>query len=128
MEQMKALADETRLKILKLVLTRELCVCEIVQAMQLSQPTVSNHLAKLKSAGLVAERRRGQWVYYSSSASRLTEVTEGLRQFAELPIDSISWMEAETERFLARERRLGVSAGCCGPRAAAGPTSPQPAS
>ncbi|HHW14064.1 MAG TPA: winged helix-turn-helix transcriptional regulator, partial [Firmicutes bacterium] len=65
LEQLKALADETRLKIFKLVERQELCVCQIVPAIGLSQPTVSVHLAKLKRAGLVKERRAGQWSHYS---------------------------------------------------------------
>lgn len=115
-EQMKALADETRLKILKLVLTRELCVCEIVQIMRLSQPTISNHLAKLKNAGLVTERRAGQWVYYASSPRQIAAVAEALREYAGASIDGIPWMGAEAARFAAREHFLTERAGCCGPR------------
>ena len=61
----KALADETRLRILNLVARRELCVCRIVKALGLSQSKVSRHLAHLRNAGLVNDRREGPWVYYS---------------------------------------------------------------
>lgn len=61
----KALADETRLRILNLVGHRELCVCHIVEALGLGQSKVSRHLAHLRNAGLVNDRREGLWMYYS---------------------------------------------------------------
>jgi len=61
----KALGDETRLRILNLLSHRELCVCQIVEILATSQPKVSRHLAYLRNAGLVNDRREGLWVYYS---------------------------------------------------------------
>ncbi|WP_373291397.1 ArsR/SmtB family transcription factor [Paenibacillus marchantiophytorum] len=61
----KLLGDKMRLTILTLLRERELCVCEIVDIMQTSQPNVSQHMRKLKAGGLVKEAKRGQWVYYS---------------------------------------------------------------
>ena len=61
----KALADETRLRILNLVSHRELCVCHVVEALGLGQSKVSRHLAHLRNAGLVNDRREGLWMYYS---------------------------------------------------------------
>jgi len=64
----KALADETRLRTVLLLETRgELCVCELTQALELSQPKVSRHLATLREAGLVNDRRHGLWVFYCIS-------------------------------------------------------------
>ncbi len=61
----KCLADDTRLKSLLLIrLREELCVCELQQALQLSQPKVSRHLAELRKCGMLADERRGKWVYY----------------------------------------------------------------
>lgn len=61
----KALADETRLKSLLLITHQhELCVCELIAALELSQPKISRHLAQLKQAGIVNDRRQGQWVFY----------------------------------------------------------------
>ncbi len=62
---MKALSDGSRLKILKMLEDRELCVCEIQALLALSQSTVSKHLKILEDAGLVDRRRDGQWVLYS---------------------------------------------------------------
>lgn len=61
----KALSDETRLRIV-LLLTQEseLCVCELMAALEDSQPKVSRHLAQLRACGLLADRRQGQWIYY----------------------------------------------------------------
>ena len=61
----KCLADDTRTKITLLVVSEgELCVCELTAALDLSQPKISRHLALLRSAGLLVDRRQGQWVYY----------------------------------------------------------------
>jgi len=60
----KALADTTRLRILKLLEVREMCVCEIMIALGLTQPTTSHHLGILENVGLVRSRKEGKWVYY----------------------------------------------------------------
>lgn len=61
----KCLADETRLRItLLLVAEGELCVCELMAALEESQPKVSRHLALLRTQGILSDRRQGQWVYY----------------------------------------------------------------
>lgn len=63
----KALADETRLRILALLLEGELCVCEIMAALELPQSTVSRHLAYLRNSGWLQDRRMGVWMYYRLS-------------------------------------------------------------
>ncbi len=62
---MKAASDGTRLRILKLLQGRELCVCQIMAVLDMSSSTVSTHLATLRQAGLVRYAREGRWVYYS---------------------------------------------------------------
>ncbi|WP_026692581.1 ArsR/SmtB family transcription factor [Peribacillus kribbensis] len=62
---LKLLGDKTRLGIMKVVSEQECCVCEFVELFQMTQPAVSQHLRKLKDAGLVRETRRGQWIFYS---------------------------------------------------------------
>lgn len=61
----KALSDETRLKIVVLLSGSELCVCNIEEALGVSQAKVSRHLSVLKNAKVVGCRRQGQWIYYS---------------------------------------------------------------
>lgn len=65
----KALGDKTRLQILALLKEGELCVCELVEILKISQPAVSQHMRRLKNAKLVKERRHGQWVFYSLDGS-----------------------------------------------------------
>lgn len=78
----KALSDETRLRILSLLGAGELCVCDLMAILDLPQSTVSRHLATLRNADLVEDRRQGVWMYY-----RLAEGEEvQLREFlATLP-------------------------------------------
>jgi ArsR family transcriptional regulator len=60
----KALSEETRLRILKLLEHGELCVCDIVASLDTIQPKISFHLAVLKEAGLIKDRKQGKWVHY----------------------------------------------------------------
>jgi DNA-binding transcriptional ArsR family regulator len=61
----KALADTTRLRILGLLAVREMCVCEVMVALDLTQPTASHHLRILENVGLVKDRKEGKWVFYA---------------------------------------------------------------
>jgi ArsR family transcriptional regulator len=69
----KALADETRLKILKLLGVREMCVCEVMVALGLTQPTASHHLGILENVGIAKKRKEGKWVFYSIASPELIE-------------------------------------------------------
>lgn len=61
----KCLSDPTRLDILKMVMAKDnVCVCEMTEAMQLSQPKISRHLALLRNLSILLDQRKGQWVYY----------------------------------------------------------------
>lgn len=75
----KALADETRIKILKLLEVREMCVCEIMVALDLTQPTASHHLGLLENAGLVKDRKEGKWVFYSLTDEKLVQKMHALK-------------------------------------------------
>lgn len=95
----KALADETRLRILLLLLDGELCVCEIIAALELPQSTVSRHLAYLKRTGWVRDRKQGVWMYYRLKGddglrSALTAVLQS--SLAEAPeiVTAVSRLEA----------------------------------
>ena len=78
----KALGDPARVRILNLLATSEeaCCVCELIPALELSQPTVSHHLKKLTDAGLLVREQRGVWAYYSIDPA----AAERLRALAEL--------------------------------------------
>ncbi|USK62421.1 ArsR/SmtB family transcription factor [Peribacillus asahii] len=62
---LKLLGDKTRLTMVKMLDTNDYCVCEFVGIFKISQPAISQHVRKLKDAGLVQETRRGQWIIYS---------------------------------------------------------------
>src|SRR3954470_20470931 len=72
---LKALADPVRLRLLSLVASHEggeACVCDLNDAFDLSQPTISHHLKVLHEAGLLDRSKRGVWVYYRASAEALS--------------------------------------------------------
>ncbi|WP_028307551.1 ArsR/SmtB family transcription factor [Desulfitibacter alkalitolerans] len=66
----KALADVTRLRIVQMVSEKEMCVYDIFQELNISQPAVSHHLKILKQAGLIVGRKKGKWVLYSIDDNR----------------------------------------------------------
>ncbi len=67
----KALADETRQQILEMLLEQELCVGDIVEAFNMSQPTISHHLNILKQFNLVTSRKEGKLVYYATNRDKV---------------------------------------------------------
>lgn len=74
-QRFKGLADQTRLRILNLLIHGELCVCDIQYVLESSQPNVSRHLTYLKNSGLVFDRREGARMYY-----RLAQANEGVNK------------------------------------------------
>src|SRR3954466_8092852 len=75
---LKALADPVRLRLLSLVASHadgEACVCDLNDAFDLSQPTISHHLKVLHDAGLVSRSKRGVWVFYRIEAAALANVS-----------------------------------------------------
>jgi ArsR family transcriptional regulator len=81
----RSLADPARVRIVNLLASSEeaVCVCELTPALGLSQPTVSHHLKKLTSAGLLEREERGKWAYYSLSGEALSRLAS-LVEFEEV--------------------------------------------
>ena len=77
----KALADPIRLRIIGLLSFREMCVCEVMVALDLTQPTASHHLRILENVGLVKDRKEGKWVFYSIANPGLFEGMRKLNIF-----------------------------------------------
>jgi ArsR family transcriptional regulator len=78
---LKALADPARLRLLSLIAAHEggeACVCDLVEPVGLSQPTVSHHLKQLTDAGLVTREKRGVWAYFTIVPGALQSVTRHL--------------------------------------------------
>lgn len=79
----RALGDPTRLRILGLLMTGEVCVCDIHESLRIPQPKASRHLAYLRRTGLVDTRRDGLWIHYRLArvtGRQLAAVTEAVRQ------------------------------------------------
>lgn len=93
---LKALADPTRMRILALLGTSEICVCHIHTALKVPQPTASRHLAHLKKAGLVEDRKVGLWKHYR------------LRPLADPALQAV----VDAARAAAG-RTISVSRDCC---------------
>ncbi len=110
-ELFKSLSDETRARATLLIANLgELCVCELMCALDDSQPKISRHLAQLRSSGLLLDRRQGQWVYYRLNpalpawAHELLQVT--LKANAE-------WLRDNTSRLQNMDDRPVRAASCC---------------
>jgi ArsR family transcriptional regulator len=97
----KALGEPTRLKIIKLLATRELCVCDLVEIMQISQPRISQHLKVLKYAGLVNERKEGQRSICSLNSELLNHTLDEFKEYVIRPLEEIAELSGECLRMPA---------------------------
>jgi len=103
----RALADSTRLRILGLLLTGEVCVCHIHETLKIPQPKASRHLAYLRRAGLVETRRDGLWIHY-----RLAQFPDPV---VEAIADAVRHSLTHVEQVRHDAGRLGKKTGCCLP-------------
>lgn len=104
---LKALSDETRLRILNLLFERELCVCDIMDTLQISQAKASRHLIYLKNAGLVKDRKYAQWAYYSMDKD------EGLKFIDSLIYENLRNLEVYKNDIESLNERLKQKNNCC---------------
>ena len=102
----KALADQTRLRLINLIGDEEICVCFFVEVLKTNQPKISRHLAYLKRAGVVATRREGKWIHY-----RLVGPADphAARIFREVR----SWLDNNPAMVTDRTRLRKI---CCAPQ------------
>ena len=109
-QKFKALSDETRLRILALLAVDEMCVCDLMAILDLPQSTVSRHLAYLRNAGWVDDRRQGVWMYY-----RLLDDNEpfanDLRELLQRHLASLTQAMRDREKLAAF--RAGKISGRC---------------
>ncbi len=103
----KALADETRLRILGLLLTGEVCVCDIHESLKISQSKASRHLAYLRKSGLVETRRDGLWVHY-----RLGRLPDPVMAAI---VDAVRHALSHLDMVHKDAERLQKRTGCCVP-------------
>ena len=103
----KALADATRLRILRLLMAGEVCVCDIHAALRIPQAKASRHLAYLRRVGLVTTRREGLWVHYSLATSH-DPIVAAIRETTTHVLGHVDALKKDAER-------LEKSTGCCVP-------------
>ncbi len=104
-ELFKALADGTRLRILGLLLSGEVCVCDIHESLRIPQPKASRHLAYLRRAGLVEARKEGLWMHYSLKAPQ----DAVLRTI----LDAVTHCLGHVPTAARDSERLQKLTGCC---------------
>ena len=114
----KALSDETRLRIIKLLGHGELCVCDIVASLDIIQPKISFHLGVLKEAGLVKDRRVGRWIHYRLDDSEIFRRFLLLSTIEKATGDLIRSDKVRLEEFLkSKEEKIvpmKFRSNCCG--------------
>ena len=94
----KALAHETRLRILTLLVARQLCVCQLEVALGLPQVAVSRHLSVLRASGLVESRREGLWVHYRLAEPR-NKQEKMISDWLRLRLRSDKWLRRDLARM-----------------------------
>jgi len=95
----KALGEPSRLKIIKLLAVKDLCVCDLEVILQFSQPRISQHLKVLKHAGLVKERKEGQRRICSLDRELIKEIEEDFERYLDKPLEEIPELTAEFSRM-----------------------------
>ena len=100
----KALSDETRLRIINLLLERECCVCEVMQAMKISQTRASRGLSTLYNTGILKVRRDGLWVLYSIDEERMEESYYCLVQLIKSALKGNELANVDRERLKSAVR------------------------
>ncbi|MBM3779071.1 MAG: winged helix-turn-helix transcriptional regulator [Acidimicrobiia bacterium] len=111
---LKAFADGTRLRILGLLTTGEVCVCDIQDSLKIPQPKASRHLAYLRRAGIVTTRRDGLWVHYGL-APGVDPLVTTIQQAITHAVGHIDTVKKDIER-------LQRSTGCCAPSVPGSPS------
>lgn len=109
----KALSDETRLRILKLLEHGELCVCDMVAAFDMIQPKVSFHLSVLKQAGLLKDKKDGKWMRYSIDDSDLFKRLLILSVVEKIPSDLLEKDTRRLGEFLDNKAQAIPLRTCC---------------
>lgn len=86
---MKALSDETRVKIYNMLAQGELCACKILEEFNITQPTLSYHMKIMSDSGLINSRRDGIWMKYSINSDKLQAIIEMFNGLGEVVDSSI---------------------------------------
>jgi DNA-binding transcriptional ArsR family regulator len=98
---MKALGDETRARIMRLVLEKELCVCQIIEVIRLAPSTISKHLLILKNAGLIEGRKCGRWIHYRAAKTGRNSPAQATLALLRAGLEYDSKSQADRKRLAA---------------------------
>jgi ArsR family transcriptional regulator len=93
--KLKALCDENRLKILKLLAQRELCACDFLENLDLSQPTVSHHLKVLVESGLLRSEKRGKWHFYRINYDAVKELLGHIDEIVSIKCENVKLCDTD---------------------------------
>ena len=106
MKAMKALSDETRLRILNILLERECCVCEVMQALDISESRASRNLRILYDTGFLRLRKDGLWSFYSIDRENTTEYTADLIEAVRMALADNKLLQKDIERLKKAQRLI----------------------
>ena len=95
----KALSDPNRVRILRALKGRELCVCQLVRLLELAASTVSKHMAVLRQAWLVDYRKDGRWAYYHRAGPDAPEAARGALQWLDASIKDSVFLEKDAQKL-----------------------------
>jgi DNA-binding transcriptional ArsR family regulator len=112
---LKALADESRLRIINLLLTHDLCVGALASHLDISKAAVSQHLQILRKAGLVKGEKRGYWTHYSVERSVLHDIANNFIKAASQKVsaEAICPRESSPKTDILERRELNMCKDCC---------------
>jgi ArsR family transcriptional regulator len=105
---LKILSEPSRLKLIKLLSSRELCVCEIEEITGLKQPTVSQQIKRLREVELVTERNEGKWCYYSLNKSILDDFLTSFHSFIENKIEDLVEFKPYCEKLSGLSENIRI--------------------
>jgi DNA-binding transcriptional ArsR family regulator len=111
LQALKILSDKTRLKIVSLLLAEnELCVCELMKALRMSQSRISNHLRILRNTGIIEAKREGKWIFYSLARGTMDKVLWEIVQAIADEVDKRGYLTREKiliKRLISRRGEPG---------------------
>jgi ArsR family transcriptional regulator, arsenate/arsenite/antimonite-responsive transcriptional repressor len=108
LKMFKSLSDETRLRILNILMVRECCVCEVMQVLEISQSRASRHLNELYDAGFLKFRREKLWAMYSIDWESLEKNSADLLEVIRISLENNRMAKADREK-LEKTTRIGLS-------------------
>ncbi len=112
LEILKILSDEIRLKIVSLLAENELCVCELMDTLGMSQSRISNHLRILRNTGIIEARREGKWIFYSLARNAMDKALWEIIQAILTEINEGEYLNTEKIRIERLVSRRGEPGHC----------------